>query len=465
PRVAVLREQGVNSQVEMAAVLERAGFESHDVHMSDVLSGRVSLADFRGLVACGGFSYGDVLGAGEGWAKSILFNNRAREAFAGGTGLDVRLEAPASELLAALFAEELGAVLQVREADLPAALAIFAQHGLAKRIAAIGAPAAGDRMRVFARGALAYDESRATLRGWWSATTHALARRRDDPQCADEEQAARVDLTDPGIVVEAPFDFSAPAITRGARPRVAILREQGVNGQVEMAAAFQRAGFEPVDVHMTDVLDRGLSLAGFRGLVACGGFSYGDVLGGGGGWAKSALFHARARDAFAAFFARPDTFTLGVCNGCQMLAQLKELIPGAEAWPRFVTNRSGRFEARLVLVEVLDSPSVLLRGMAGARLPIAVAHGEGRAECERPPGIVAARFVDGRGRVASAYPANPNGSADGLTGLTTPDGRATILMPHPERIFRTLQHSWRPDAWGDDGPWMRLFVNAREWVG
>jgi phosphoribosylformylglycinamidine synthase len=394
-----------------------------------------------------------------------LFATLVEMAFAGGTGLDVRLEAPASELLAALFAEELGAVLQVREADLPAALAIFAQHGLAKRIAAIGAPAAGDRMRVFARGALAYDESRATLRGWWSATTHALARRRDDPQCADEEQAARVDLTDPGIVVEAPFDFSAPAITRGARPRVAILREQGVNGHVEMAAAFQRAGFEPVDVHMTDVLDRGLALAGFRGLVACGGFSYGDVLGGGGGWAKSALFHARARDAFAAFFARPDTFTLGVCNGCQMLAQLKELIPGAEAWPRFVTNRSGRFEARLVLVEVLDSPSVLLRGMAGARLPIAVAHGEGRAECERPPGIVAARFVDGRGRVASAYPANPNGSEDGLTGLTTPDGRATILMPHPERIFRTLQHSWRPDAWGDDGPWMRLFVNAREWVG
>jgi len=237
-----------------------------------------------------------------------------------------------------------------------------------------------------------------------------------------------------------------------------------VNGQVEMAAAFWRAGFEPIDVHMTDILDGGRSLAEFRGLVACGGFSYGDVLGGGGGWAKSILFHTRARDAFAEFFARPDTFTLGVCNGCQMLSQLKELIPGADAWPRFVQNRSQRFEARVALVEIVESPSHLLRGMAGARLPIAVAHGEGRAECERAPGVVAMRFVDGAGRVAETYPANPNGSAGGLTGLTTPDGRATILMPHPERIFRSVQHSWRPDGWNEDGPWMRLFLNAREFV-
>jgi len=393
-----------------------------------------------------------------------LFATLVEMAFAGNTGLDVRLEASADELLARLFAEELGAVLQLREADLPAALESFARHGLAECVSEVGAPASGDRVRIVANGALAYDESRATLRGWWSATTHAMARRRDDPSCADEEQAARIDLANPGITVNAPFDFSAHAFVRGARPRVAILREQGVNGQVEMAAAFHRAGFEPVDVHMSDILDRGLSLAGFRGLAACGGFSYGDVLGGGGGWAKSVLFHPRARDSFAEFFARADTFTLGVCNGCQMLSQLKDLIPGAEAWPRFVTNRSNRFEARLALVEVLESPSLLLRGMAGARLPIAVAHGEGRAECERAPGIVAARFVDGHGRVATTYPANPNGSPDGLTGLTTPDGRATVLMPHPERIFRSVQHSWRPDAWGDDGPWMRLFLNAREWV-
>jgi phosphoribosylformylglycinamidine synthase len=319
-------------------------------------------------------------------------------------------------------------------------------------------------VRIFAHGALAYDEARATLRGWWSATSHAMARRRDDARCADEEQAARVDLANPGLTVHAPFAFAAPAVLRGARPRVAVLREQGVNGHVEMAAAFHRAGFESVDVHMTDVLDGDLSLAGFRGLAVCGGFSYGDVLGGGGGWAKSILFHAAARDAFAAFFARPDTFTLGVCNGCQMLAQLKDLIPGAEAWPRFVTNRSNRFEARLALVEIVESPSLLLRGMAGARLPIATAHGEGRAEPLRAPGVVAARFVDGHGRIAETYPANPNGSPEGLTGLTTPDGRATILMPHPERVFRAAQLSWRPDAWAEDSPWMRLFVNAREWV-
>jgi phosphoribosylformylglycinamidine synthase len=325
-------------------------------------------------------------------------------------------------------------------------------------------PGEDDRFRVLADGKLVFDEALSTLRGWWSATSHAMARRRDDAASADEEQAARIDLTNPGIRPHAPFEFAAPAVLRGVRPRVAILRDQGVNGHVEMAAAFHRAGFEPVDVHMTDVLDRGLSLAGFRGLAACGGFSYGDVLGGGGGWAKSVLFHPRARDAFAEFFARPDTFTLGVCNGCQMLAQLKELIPGAEAWPRFVRNRSNRFEARLVQVEVLESPSLLLRGMAGARLPIVVAHGEGRAECERAPAVAALRFVDGRGRVAETYPANPNGSPGGLTGLTTPDGRATIVMPHPERIFRAAQHSWRPDAWSEDGPWMRLFLNAREWV-
>jgi phosphoribosylformylglycinamidine synthase len=391
-----------------------------------------------------------------------LFAALVEMAFAGGTGLDVRVEA--RDLLAALFAEELGAVLQVRNADVPRALEIFARHGLAQRVSEVGAPASGERVRVFANGALAYDESRFTLRGWWSATTHALARLRDDASCADEEHAARLDATNPGLTAHAPFSFDAPRVAHGARPRVAILREQGVNGQVEMAAAFHRAGFEPIDVHMTDILDGGRSLGEFRGLVACGGFSYGDVLGGGGGWAKSILFHPRARDAFAEFFARKDTFTLGVCNGCQMLSQLKELIPGAEAWPRFVRNRSQRFEARLALVEVLESPALLLRGMAGARLPIAVAHGEGRAEFERTPGIVAARFVDGRGHVAETYPANPNGSAGGLTGLTTPDGRATILMPHPERIFRGVQHSWRPDGWNEDGPWMRIFLNAREWV-
>jgi phosphoribosylformylglycinamidine synthase len=268
-------------------------------------------------------------------------------------------------------------------------------------------------------------------------------------------------------------DVAAPFIGRGARPRVAILREQGVNGQVEMAAAFHRAGFDAIDVHMSDVLEGRLDLSDMRGLAACGGFSYGDVLGAGGGWAKSILLSARARDVFARFFARPDTFALGVCNGCQMMSHLKPLIPGAERWPRFVSNRSERFEARLSQVSIEPSPSILLAGMAGARLPIAVAHGEGRVlpDASGSPaalaeaGLIAARFVDPHGRVTDRYPYNPNGSPGGITALTTPDGRVTIMMPHPERVFRTVQLSSHPEGWGEDSPWMRLFRNARVWVG
>jgi len=440
----------------LAQVYEQLGDEAPDVEASEDLRAFASaLAELRDAGRV--LAYHDRSDGG-------LFVTLLEMAFAGRVGVTVLLD-PKSDVLANLFAEELGAVLQVREQDLAEAILAFGRHGL--RATLIGMPDEDDRFRVVTGARFVYDEELSTLRGWWSSTSHAMARRRDDAASADEEQAARIDLSDPGLRPHAPFEFAArtaPAVLRGARPRVAILRDQGVNGQVEMAAAFHRAGFEPVDVHMTDVLDRGLSLASFRGLAACGGFSYGDVLGGGGGWAKSVLFHPRARDAFAEFFARPDAFTLGVCNGCQMLAQLKELIPGAEAWPRFVRNRSNRFEARLVQVEVLDSPSLLLRGMAGARLPIVVAHGEGRAESDRAPAIPALRFVDGRARVAETYPANPNGSPGGLTGLTTPDGRATIVMPHPERIFRAAQHSWRPDAWTEDGPWMRLFLNAREWV-
>jgi phosphoribosylformylglycinamidine synthase len=335
----------------------------------------------------------------------------------------------------------------------------------------------GDRI-LFRRGNdLLFDERRTLLRRVWSETTHALQRLRDDPASADQEQEARCDAGDPGLSAHVPYDIdrdvAAPFIGRGARPRVAILREQGVNGQTEMAAAFDRAGFDAVDVHMSDLLSGRVDLAGFRGLAACGGFSYGDVLGAGQGWAKSILFHGRTRDAFAAFFARPDTFALGVCNGCQMMAGLKEIIPGAAPWPRFVRNRSEQFEARLALVAVEKSPSVLLAGMEGSRLPIAVAHGEGRAELagdaevaalERA-GLVAARFVDRRGEVTERYPDNPNGSPRGITALTTPDGRVTILMPHPERVFRAVQHSWRPRAWREDGPWLRLFRNARVWVG
>ena len=251
---------------------------------------------------------------------------------------------------------------------------------------------------------------------------------------------------------------------------MAILREQGVNGQVEMAAAFDRAGFACVDVHMSDILSGAVSLRDFNGIAACGGFSYGDVLGAGEGWAKSILFNARAREEFTAFFTRPDSFGLGVCNGCQMFSNLSELIPGAAHWPHFVRNTSEQFEARFVLVEVLPSPSLFLDGMAGSRLPVVVAHGEGRVEYRRPEdaehlrGLAALRYVDNYGRPSERYPANPNGSAGGLTGVTTTDGRFTAMMPHPERVFRTVQNSWRPAEWGSDGPWLRLFRNARRWL-
>jgi phosphoribosylformylglycinamidine synthase len=302
-----------------------------------------------------------------------------------------------------------------------------------------------------------------------------MQRLRDDPECAEEEQEGRLDARDPGLSAVLSFDpaedVAAPFIATGVRPRIAILREQGVNGQVEMAAAFHRAGFACVDVHMTDLLEGRIGLADFKGLVACGGFSFGDVLGAGEGWAKSILYQARTRDELEAFFTRPDTFALGVCNGCQMFAALKEIVPGAAAWPRFVRNRSEQFEARLLRMWVMSERSVLLAGMRTSVLPIVTAHGEGRAEFEdedhevRAGGLIVARYVDNRGELTQRYPANPNGSPQGIAGLTNEDGRVTILMPHPERVHRTVQHSWHPDEWGEDGPWMRMFRNARVWVG
>ncbi len=405
-----------------------------------------------------------------------LFVTLVEMAFAGGCGLEIDLGKVPGEPRAALFCEELGAVLQVAAGDLPSAREILAAHGLAPFVHEIGAATEGTRIRIAHRGTTLLDEARPFLRGVWAETTHRMQALRDDPACADEEQAGRCDPAAPGIVPAPTFrlddDVAAPFVALGARPRVAILREQGVNGQVEMAAAFHRAGFEAVDVHMSDLLEGRVALDGFRGLVACGGFSYGDVLGAGEGWAKSILFHPRARDQFAGFFARGDTFALGVCNGCQMMSNLRALIPGAAAWPRFVRNRSGRFEARLSQVAIAKSPSVLLAGMEGSRLPIAVAHGEGRAELApaelealEGAGLVAARYVDGAGRVATRYPENPNGSPAGITAVTTPDGRVTLMMPHPERVFRAIQLSYRPDGWTGDGPWMRLFRNARAWVG
>jgi len=439
----------------LAQVYEQVGDVAPDLDApSDLLALAAALAELRehGLV----LAYHDRSDGG-------LFATLLEMAFAGNTGLELALDVSRERLLAALFSEELGVALQVRETELARVLDVLQRHrliGATQRVARPG----GSRFVVRDREGVAFEEALPTLRSWWSATTHALQRLRDDPDCADEEQAARASGL-PLLRVHAPFDLAGPPAARGsAPPRIAILREQGVNGEVEMAAAFHRAGFECVDVHMTDVLDGGLELAGFRGLVACGGFSYGDVLGAGQGWAKSILFHARARDVFARFFARPQTFALGVCNGCQMLAALRELIPGAAAWPRFERNRSDQFEGRLALVEVLPSPSLFFAGMEGARLPIPVAHGEGRAAGVRDPAVAALRFVDADGRAAERHPANPNGSPGGLCGFTTPDGRFTILMPHPERAFRSVQLSWRPDAWGEDGPWMRMFRNARAWA-
>jgi phosphoribosylformylglycinamidine synthase len=298
---------------------------------------------------------------------------------------------------------------------------------------------------------------------------------RDNPASADQEYERISDADDPGLAPMLGFepseDVAAPYIATGVRPRVAVLREQGVNGQVELAAAFDRAGFAAYDVHMTDIIAGRETLAGFAGLAAGGGFSYGDVLGAGEGWAKSILFNARARDVFAAFFARAETFALGICNGCQMMSNLHELIPGSEHWPHFVRNRSEQFEARLILLEVQRSPSLFFAGVEGSRIPVALAHGEGYAEFRdsahqaAAEALVTLRFVDNRGAATERYPYNPNGSPQGITGLTTADGRFSILMPHPERVFRSVQMSWHPEQWGEDSPWMRMFRNARRWIG
>jgi len=394
-------------------------------------------------------------------------------AFAGHCGLELVLDGWADAALAALFSEELGAIVQVREADGDAFAAILARHGLDALAHRIGAPRENHEIRLVAGGeALATWTWRDLMRAW-SETSHAMQRLRDNPASADAENDWRCDEHDPGILPVLTFDpaedIAAPYVARGARPRVAVLREQGVNGQVEMAAAFTRAGFDAVDVHMSDLAAGRIALDGFRGLAACGGFSYGDVLGAGRGWAASILYNPRLRDAFAAFFADPRTFALGVCNGCQMFAQLKSIVPGATHWPRFVRNASEQYEARLVTLEVLESPSILLAGMAGSRIPVAVAHGEGRTLYDDPADAagarVALRFVDNEGVATERFPLNSNGSAGGRTGFTTDDGRVTILMPHPERVVRSVQMSWRPREWGEDSPWMRMFRNARAWVG
>jgi phosphoribosylformylglycinamidine synthase len=434
-----------------------------------------------------------------------LFATAVEMAFAGNTGLTLDLPTTA-DAFAALFAEELGAVIQIRTDDLDDVSAILRANGLKTCVSQIGALNPHHAVVIRQGGRELLNESLTALRDIWSDVTRRMAGLRDNPQAAEQEHALRLDRTNPGISPKVTFDFLNPILqekTEGtenanaakspasdsfsvssvsscktsgsARPPMAILREQGVNGEVEMAAAFTRAGFRSVDVHMTDILSGRVSLRDFRGLVACGGFSYGDVLGAGEGWAKSVLFNPRARDEFSAFFARPDTFALGVCNGCQMMSNLHSIIPGAENWPRFVQNQSERFEARVASLLIEKSPSVLFAGMEGSVLPIAVAHGEGFTEFPsadaaaafNTSGLVAARYVDNHHRATEHYPLNPNGSPFGTTAITTRDGRVTLMMPHPERVFRVVQQSYVPPAWRgqEDAPWLRLFRNARTWVG
>ena len=392
-------------------------------------------------------------------------------AFAAGCGLDIAIAE--ADPLAALFAEEVGGVIGVAHGAERAVQALAAEAGLA--LTKVATPRADERVTIRADGRELLRATRAELQRRWASTSHAMQRLRDEPGCADEEFEAVV-AGEPLLAYRAgydPDDDVAAPLVGGARPRVAILREQGVNGQLEMAAAFDRAGFEAVDVHMSDLFANPDALAGFRVLAACGGFSYGDVLGGGGGWAKSILFAAPLRAAFVAFFARPDTLALGVCNGCQMFAALRELIPEASGWPRWVRNRSERFEARTVLVAARAGNSPWLAGMDGALLPVPVAHGEGRPDFDRggsfarlaAAGQVALQYAQPSGAPAERYPANPNGAEQGLAGVTAAGGRVLATMPHPERVFRAVQNSWMAPGWGEDGPWLRLFRNARVAVG
>ena len=404
-----------------------------------------------------------------------LFTTLVEMAFAGNTGLQIDLAALKGTDIERLFNEELGAVIQVSSEQADAIAAQFIAKGVTCH--QIGGLQAVDQITITDGERVIYANSRTELRTLWSETTYRMQALRDNPECAAEEFALKKVADAPGLTVKLGFnpseDVAAPYILKGAAPKMAILREQGVNSHIEMAAAFDRAGFESRDVHMSDILSGRISLEEFQGLVACGGFSYGDVLGAGEGWAKSILFNNRARDEFSRFFERDSSIALGVCNGCQMLSNLKEIIPGSEHWPHFVRNRSERFEARFSLVEVQQTPSVFFEGMVGSRMPIAVSHGEGLAEFANAQalakaeasGTIALRYVDGHGQIATQYPLNPNGSPNGLTGICTTDGRVTIMMPHPERVFRTVANSWHPDNWGEDSPWMRMFRNARVKIG
>lgn len=453
----------------LAQVYKQLGKETPDVENASQLKGFFDAIQFLNkknfLIA-----YHDKSDGG-------LFTTVAEMAFAGHTGVTINVDNLGIDDLAVLFNEELGAVIQVKTEKVEEILNILSGHGLANCIYTIGTLNNEDRIIFRRNGQDIINETRTHFRTIWAETTYHMQALRDNPACAKSEFDAKFDDKDPGLNVSLTFDvhedIAAPYIAKGVAPKIAILREQGVNSQNEMAAAFNRAGFECVDVHMSDILGGKVTLKDFQALAACGGFSYGDVLGAGEGWAKSILFNARARDEFQSFFNRNDTLALGVCNGCQMMSNLRDIIPGAELWPRFVRNESERFEARFSLVEIQKSPSIFLGDMAGSHMPIAVSHGEGRAEfrdeCHlaavEDSGIISVRYINNYGQVTTQYPFNPNGAPNGITGLTTKDGRVTIMMPHPERSMRTVANSWHPDDWGEGSAWLRAFRNARKALG
>ena len=406
-----------------------------------------------------------------------LFATLCEMSFAGNVGIEVDVTDLGRDPVASLFNEELGAVLQVPRDRKTGILGALKQAGLHRHVRHLGTITDDDCVTIRYRDKDYFRDSRVNLQRAWSETSFRMQSLRDNPQCARQEYDRVLDSNDRGLNASLSFDpaedICAPFLNGGARPPIAILREQGVNGQIEMAAAFDRAGFSAVDVTMSDIIEGRVSLQEFKGIAACGGFSYGDVLGAGEGWAKSILFNARANDEFSEFFSRHDSFALGVCNGCQMMSNLHSIIPGAELWPHFVRNKSEQFEARVTMVQIPENPSLFLSGMSGSHIPVVTAHGEGRTEFRQSGHVdqlilnkqVAMCFEDNSGRLTEDYPYNPNGSSHGITGLTTVDGRFTIMMPHPERVFRTVTNSWHPDEWGEDGPWLRMFRNARVWVG
>ena len=402
-----------------------------------------------------------------------LITTLAEMAFAGNCGVDVDISALGDNDLAVLFNEELGAVIQVSESELSTVREVLKAHDLLGLTYELGSVSLEDRFEITRGSKKLLSEKRSELRSIWAELTHQMQRLRDNPECADQEFEAKKAIDNKGLSAHLTYDvnedIAAPYISKGVKPKVAVLREQGVNSHVEMAAAFDRAGFAAIDVHMSDLMTGRYNLNDFNAMVACGGFSYGDVLGAGGGWAKSILFNPQLRDQFSQFFSNENTLSLGVCNGCQFISTLAEIIPGAENWPRFVRNKSERFEARAAMVKINDTNSLWFKGMAGSHMPIAVSHGEGRVEFKTPENLTAlqaqnlivAQYIDSHLNVTETYPANPNGSALGITAISNVDGRIAAMMPHPERVFRAVSNSWYPEDWSEDGAWMRIFRNAR----